>query len=57
MGELEGYRSEFFGKLKKIIGEEKEINIVGDRFVLQSEVFFQSGSAKMKMMELKRYKK
>ena len=47
MGELEGYRSEFFGKLKKIIGEEKEINIVGDRFVLQSEVFFQSGSAKI----------
>ena len=47
VGELEGYRSEFFGKLKKIIGEEKEINIVGDRFVLQSEVFFQSGSAKI----------
>ena len=47
VGELEGYRSEFFGKLKEIIGEEKEINIVGDRFVLQSEVFFQSGSAKI----------
>ena len=47
VGELEEYRSEFFGKLKKIIGEEKEINIVGDRFVLQSEVFFQSGSAKI----------
>ena len=47
VGELEDYRSEFFGKLKKIIGEEKEINIVGDRFVLQSEVFFQSGSAKI----------
>ncbi len=45
VGELEEYRSEFFGELKKIIGEEKEINIVGDRFVLQSEVFFQSGSA------------
>ncbi len=47
VGELEEYRSEFFGKLKKIIGEEKELNIVGDRFVLQSEVFFQSGSAKI----------
>ena len=47
VGELEQYRSEFFGRLKKIIGEEKEINIVGDRFVLQSEVFFQSGSAKI----------
>ncbi len=47
VGELEQYRSEFFGRLKKIIGEEKEINIVGDRFVLQSEVFFASGSAKI----------
>ena len=47
VGELQDYRSEFFGKLKKIIGEEKEINIVGDRFVLQSEVFFQSGSAQI----------
>lgn len=45
VGELEDYRSEFFGKLKEIIGNEKEINIVGDRFVLQSEIFFQSGSA------------
>jgi chemotaxis protein MotB len=47
VGELEEYRSEFFGRLKKIIGEEKEINIVGDRFVLQSEVFFKSGSAEI----------
>ena len=54
VGELEGYRSEFFGKLKKIIGEEKEINIVGDRFVLQSEVFFNQDLQKLEMMELKR---
>ena len=54
VGELEGYRSEFFGKLKKIIGEEKEINIVGDRFVLQSEVFFQSGSAKIENAGIKK---
>ena len=47
VGELVEYRSEFFGKLKKIIGDEKEINIVGDRFVLQSEIFFQSGSSKI----------
>jgi chemotaxis protein MotB len=47
VGELEEYRSEFFGELKKIIGKEKEINIVGDRFVLQSEVFFKSGSAEI----------
>ncbi len=54
VGELESYRSEFFGKLKKIIGEEKEINIVGDRFVLQSEVFFQSGSAKIQNAGIKK---
>ena len=47
VGELQEYRSEFFGRLKSIIGKEKEINIVGDRFVLQSEVFFESGSAKI----------
>ena len=47
MGELEEYRSEFFGRLKEVIGSEKEISIVGDRFVLQSEIFFQSGSANL----------
>ena len=56
VGELEEYRSEFFGELKKIIGEEKEINIVGDRFVLQSEVFFQSGSAKIGPEGIKKVK-
>ena len=45
IGELAEYRSEFFGKLKKVIGQEKEIIIVGDRFVLQSEIFFTSGSS------------
>ena len=56
VGELEEYRSEFFGELKKIIGEEKEINIVGDRFVLQSEVFFQSGSAQIGPLGVKKVK-
>ena len=45
IGELEKYRSEFFGKLREILVNEKEIVIVGDRFVLQSEIFFKSGSA------------
>ncbi len=45
IGELSEYRSEFFGKLKQILKDQKEINIVGDRFVLQSEILFQSGSA------------
>ena len=47
IGELAEYRSEFFGKLKEVIGNEKEISIVGDRFVLQSEIFFKSGSANL----------
>ena len=47
IGELAEYRSEFFGRLKEVIGNQKEINIVGDRFVLQSEVFFKSGAANL----------
>ena len=54
VGELEEYKSEFFGELKKVIGGEKEINIVGDRFVLQSEVIFQSGSAKIESQGIKK---
>ena len=47
IGELSEYRSEFFGKLKEILKNQKEINIVGDRFVLQSEILFKSGSAEI----------
>lgn len=47
IGELAEYRSEFFGRLKEAIGNQKEINIVGDRFVLQSEIFFKSGAANL----------
>ena len=43
--ELEKYRSEFFGRLRQVIGERDDIRIVGDRFVFQSEVLFQSGAA------------
>ena len=45
IGELSEYRSEFFGRLKEILKDQREINIVGDRFVLQSEIIFNSGSA------------
>ncbi len=45
--ELSKYRSEFFGQLRKIISNRNDIQIVGDRFVLQSEVLFASGSAKL----------
>ncbi len=43
--ELSRYRSEFFGRLRAILGSRPDIRIVGDRFVFQSEVFFDSGSA------------
>ncbi|HUL09808.1 MAG TPA: peptidoglycan -binding protein [Candidatus Acidoferrum sp.] len=45
VAELASYRSEFFGKLKEVLGERPDIQIVGDRFVFQSEVLFDVGSA------------
>ena len=47
IGELSEYRSEFFGRLKQILKDQKKINVVGDRFVLQSEILFKSGSAEI----------
>ncbi|WP_213773484.1 peptidoglycan -binding protein [Bradyrhizobium sp. dw_78] len=43
--ELSRYRSEFFGQLRAILGNRPDIRIVGDRFVFQSEVFFDTGQA------------
>jgi chemotaxis protein MotB len=43
--ELTRFRSEFFGRLRDILGNQKGIRIVGDRFVFQSEVLFDVGSA------------
>lgn len=43
--ELAEYRSEFFGKLREILGNRPDIRIVGDRFVFQSEVLFTPASA------------
>jgi chemotaxis protein MotB len=45
--ELSQYRSEFFGRLRQILGDRPEIRIVGDRFVFQSELLFASGSARL----------
>ena len=42
--ELSQYRSEFFGELRKALGDRADVRIVGDRFVFQSEVLFGSGS-------------
>jgi chemotaxis protein MotB len=43
--ELNKFRSEFFGRLREILGNRPDVRIVGDRFVLQSEVFFDTGKA------------
>ena len=42
--ELSRYRSDFFGRLREILGDRPDIRIVGDRFVFQSEVLFDTGS-------------
>ena len=46
--ELSSYRSDFFGKLRQVLGNRPDIRIVGDRFVLQSEIFFDTGRADLK---------
>jgi chemotaxis protein MotB len=46
--ELSRYRSDFFGRLRDILGNRPDIRIVGDRFVLQSEVFFDTGQSVLK---------
>jgi chemotaxis protein MotB len=43
--ELSDYRSEFFGRLKQILGDRTDIKISGDRFVFQSEVLFETNKA------------
>jgi chemotaxis protein MotB len=46
--ELSRYRSDFFGRLRAILGSRPDVRIVGDRFVFQSEVFFDTGQAVLK---------
>ena len=48
VNELKRYRSDFFGKLREILGDRSDVRVVGDRFVLQSEVFFDTGRADLK---------
>ena len=43
--ELQRYRSEFFGRLRAVLANRPGIQVVGDRFVFQSEVLFPVGSA------------
>ena len=46
--ELDRYRSDFFGRLRQILGNRTDVRIVGDRFVFQSELFFERGQAILK---------
>jgi chemotaxis protein MotB len=43
--ELARFRSEFFGRLRQVLGNRPDIRVVGDRFVFQSEVFFDAGQS------------
>ena len=43
--ELQRFRSEFFGRLSKVLEGREDVQIVGDRFVFQSEVLFAQGQA------------
>lgn len=44
VNELQRYRSNFFGRLREVLGDRDDIQIVGDRFVVPSELLFASGS-------------
>ena len=43
--ELNRYRSDFFGRLRQILGSRPDIRVVGDRFVFESSVLFDVGKA------------
>src|SRR6185436_4736988 len=45
--ELQRYRSDFFGRLRELLRDRKDIRVVGDRFVFESEVLFPSGQASL----------
>jgi chemotaxis protein MotB len=47
VNDLEAYRSEFFGRLRKVLGDNPLIRIEGDRFVFQAELLFATGSAEL----------
>jgi chemotaxis protein MotB len=45
--ELARYRSDFFGRLREILADRPDVKVVGDRFVLPSEVLFETGKAEL----------
>ncbi|RTM01950.1 peptidoglycan -binding protein [Ancylobacter aquaticus] len=46
--ELTRYRSDFFGRLRAILGDRPDVRVVGDRFVFQSEIFFDRAAAQLR---------
>ena len=47
VSELKRYRSDFLARLSDVLGDRKDIRVVGDRFVLQSEVLFATAKAEL----------
>lgn len=45
--QLRQYRSEFFGRMRELLGNQEGVRVVGDRFVFSSEVLFEPGSASL----------
>ena len=45
--ELQRFRSEFFGRLRDILKDRDDVEIVGDRFIFQSEVLFEQGRSEV----------
>ena len=45
--DLARYRSEFFGRISEILSGREGVQVVGDRFVFQSEVLFAPGEASL----------
>ena len=47
VNELERYKSDFFGRLREVLADNPQIRVEGDRFLLQSELLFESGTANL----------
>jgi chemotaxis protein MotB len=47
--ELARFRSEFYGRLRQVLGDRADLRVVGDRFVFQSEILFAAGAASMEV--------
>lgn len=45
VGKLQRYRSEFFGRLREVLGNRTDVQVSGDRFVVPTDILFESGSA------------